>query len=187
MHLSESLIAIDRLEDIVENLLSMNRLDSGILKLKKTSNNLLDLASVVADARRRKSRDHPLSISVDKEVPLVSFDFNLMAQALTNIPLNVAMHTAAGTPVECSVQREGHAICLTFADQVPEVLPNLFGRFFRGENAAKGGVGLGLSICKGIVEAHGGSFSASQNREGGLFISLFLPACLAAEQRRDAS
>ncbi len=177
--LAETLTGTDRLNSIVENLLSMTRLESGMLHLKKSSNDIFDLVSVVADAMRRQSRDHPLSIRVDEDVPLVSLDFILMTQVLTNILINTTRHTPPGTPVEISVERKGRGVRITVADAgpgvAPEELPHLFDRFFRGSKAASGGVGLGLSICKGIVEAHGGKITAYLNRKGGLSVSIFLP------------
>ncbi len=177
--LSETLTATDRLNSIVENLLSMTRLESGMLRLKKSSNDIFDLVSVVADAMRRQSRDHPLSIRVDEDVPVVSLDFILMTQVLTNILVNAVRHTPPETPVEISVERKGRGVRITVADAgpgvAPEELPHLFERFFRGSKAASGGVGLGLSICKGIVEAHGGKITAYLNRKGGLSVSIFLP------------
>jgi len=184
--LAETLTATDRLNSIVENLLSMTRLESGMLRLKKSSNDVFDLVSVVADAMRRQSRDHPLSIRVDEDVPLVSLDFILMTQVLTNILVNAARHTPAGTPVEISVERKGRGARITIADAgpgvLPEELPHLFERFFRGSRAAAGGVGLGLSICKGVVEAHGGKITAFLNRKGGLSISIFLPDSIVEAQ-----
>jgi len=177
--LAETLTATDRLNSIVENLLSMTRLESGMLRLKKSSNDIFDLVSVVADAMRRQSRDHPLSIRVDEDVPLVSLDFILMTQVLTNILVNTTRHTPPGTSVDISVERKGRGVRMTVADAgpgvAPEELPHLFDRFFRGSKAASGGVGLGLSICKGIVEAHGGKITAYLNRKGGLSVSIFLP------------
>jgi two-component system sensor histidine kinase KdpD len=189
--LAETLTAVDRLDSIVENLLEMNRLDSGMLKPKKSENDIFDLMSVVADALRRQSRYYPLSIRIDEDVPQVCIDFILIVQALTNVLLNVARHTPPGTPVELTVERKDRAIRLTVADKgpgvLPEELPNLFGRFFRGKNAGQGGVGLGLSICKGIVEAHGGNISAFINRDGGLSVSIILPDCVAGANRQAAS
>jgi two-component system sensor histidine kinase KdpD len=184
--LAETLTATDRLNSIVENLLSMTRLESGMLRLKKSSNDVFDLVSVVADAMRRQSRDHPLSIRVDEDVPLVALDFILMTQVLTNILVNAARHTPPGTPVEISVERKGRGVRITIADAgpgvPPEELPHLFERFFRGSRAAVGGVGLGLSICKGIVEAHGGKVTAYLNRKGGLSVSIFLPDSIVEMQ-----
>jgi two-component system sensor histidine kinase KdpD len=177
--LSETLTAADRLNAIVENLLSMSRLESGMLRVKRSETDVVDLISVVADALRRQSKDHPLSIRIDEEVPPVSLDFVLMVQALTNILLNSARHTPAGTPIQISVEKIGNGVGFTVADEGPGVspdeLPHLFETFFRGKNAATGGVGLGLSICKGIVEAHGGRISAFVNRKHGLSISIILP------------
>jgi two-component system, OmpR family, sensor histidine kinase KdpD len=184
--LAETLTAADRLNSIVENLLSMSRLESGMLRLKKSANDIFDLVSVVADAMRRQTHDHPLSIRVDEDVPLVSLDFILMTQVLTNILVNTARHTPPGTSVEISVERKGRGVRITVADAgpgvPPEELPRLFDRFFRGRKAASGGVGLGLSICKGIVEAHGGKITAYLNRRGGLSVSMFLPESVVEGQ-----
>jgi two-component system, OmpR family, sensor histidine kinase KdpD len=183
--LGETLTATDRLNAIVENLLSMSRLESGMLRVKRSATDVFDLVSVVADALRRQSKDLPLSIRVDEDVPLVSIDFILMVQVLTNILANAARHTPAGTTIQLSVERKGNGIALTVADNGPGVpadeLPHLFETFFRGKKATTGGVGLGLSICKGIVEAHGGTIAAYNNRQGGLTVSITLPDCLAAE------
>jgi two-component system sensor histidine kinase KdpD len=177
--LSETLGASDRLNAIVENLLSMSRLESGMLRVKKSATDVVDLVSVVADALRRQSKDHPLSIAIDEEIPPVSMDFTLMVQVLTNIMANAVRHTPAGTPILMSVQKTGSGVEISVADEGPGVpadeLPHLFETFFRGKRAATGGVGLGLSICKGIVEAHGGRIAAFNNRKGGLTISIILP------------
>jgi two-component system sensor histidine kinase KdpD len=182
--LAETLTATDRLNAIVENLLSMSRLESGMLRLKKSETDIFDLVSVVADALRRQSKDHPLSISIDESVPAVSMDFILMVQVLTNILTNSAKHTPAGTPIQLGVERIENGVGITVADAgpgvAPEELPHLFDTFFRGRKAATGGVGLGLSICKGIVEAHGGRIAAYVNRKGGLSISIILPDSIVA-------
>jgi len=184
--LAETLTAVDGLDSLVENLLVMNRLDSGLLKPKKSRIDVVDLLSAAADALRRQSLDYPLTITVEEDAPSVSLDFILMAQALTNILQNVAVHTPPGTRVGLSAVRKGPGVQLTVADEgpgvPPEEIPNLFGRFYRGTNAANGCLGLGLSICKGIVEAHGGSITAFNNRKGGLSISIFLPECIAEDQ-----
>ena len=180
--LAETLTAADRLDAIVENLHCMSLLESGTLTVKKSDNDIIDLVSVVADKLGNKSQDHPLSIRVDEDVVAVSFDFVLIVHVLTNILLNLE-HTPSGTPVAITVERKGHGIQLTVSDEgpgvLPEELPDLFGRFFRGQNAAKSGVGLGLSICKGIVEAHGGNIGASINRKGGLSVVIVLPHCIS--------
>ncbi len=184
--LAETLTATDRLNAIVESLLSMSRLESGMLKLKKSATDIFDLVSVVADALRQQSKDHPLSISVDEGVTTVSVDFILMVQVLTNILSNSAKYTPRGTPIGLSAQKDGTSLELTVSDEGPGVpadeLPHLFETFFRGKSAATGGVGLGLSICKGIVDAHGGRIAAYVNRAGGLSVSIVLPDSIVIQE-----
>ncbi len=163
----------------------MSRIGSGTLRLRRSPTDVFDFASVVADALRRQSRDHPLSIYIDENVPSISMDFTLMVQAVSNILTNAAQHTPPGTPIELHVQRIGRDALVTVSDEGPGVpspeLPHLFDMFFRGQRAATGGVGLGLSICRGIAEAHGGTVTASASHRGGLSISILLPDSVVDE------
>jgi len=189
--LGETLTAVDRLNGIVENLLSMSRLESGMLRLKRSPADMMDLTSVVADSARRLSADHPLTISIEEDVPPVSLDFTLMVQVLANLLGNVAAHTPPGTKVQLGVERDADRVRITVADAGPGVdpaeLPHLFETFFRGRKAATGGVGLGLPICKGIVEAHGGTIAAFNNRQGGLSVTIVLPESGTAETEKQSS
>jgi two-component system sensor histidine kinase KdpD len=175
--LAETLEATDRLNGLVDNLLSMNRLEAGRLKLKKTPADPADLASVAAGSASLTG--HPLEVRVEEELPELEVDFVLFVQALANVLQNAANHTPAGTPIELSVKSSGTGVRFTVADAGPgvpaEELPRLFETFFRGSKAATGGVGLGLAICKGIVEAHGGKASAFHNARGGLSVAIELP------------
>jgi len=167
----------------VENLLSMSRLESGRLKLKKTLVDVSDLTSAVSDASSGRTAGHPFAIRADEDVNAVLVDFVLMAQALSGLIQNALTHTPPGTPVELAVTRRAAEILFTVSDEgpgvPPEELPRLFEPFFRGSRAAAGGIGLGLSICRGIVEAHGGRVSASINAKGGLTVSIALPEAVA--------
>ena len=175
--LAETLEATDRLNGIVDNLLSMSRLEAGRLKLKKAPADPADLASVAAGSASLAG--HPLEVRVEEELPAVEVDFVLFVQALANVIQNAANHTPAGTPIELEVARSGGGVRIVVADAGPGVpaveLPRLFETFFRGSRAAAGGVGLGLAICKGIVEAHGGRMAASLNAVGGLSVAIDLP------------
>jgi two-component system, OmpR family, sensor histidine kinase KdpD len=177
--LAETLGATDRLNAIVENLLNMSRLESGMLKPRKSPTDVFDLVSVVADALERQSREHPLSLQVDGTVSTISVDFILMVQVLSNLLSNAARHTPPGTAVQLVVGRRPGMVVITVSDEGPGVppdeLPRLFEPFFRGRAATAGGVGLGLSLCKGIVEAHGGGVAAYVNRAGGLSVSVSIP------------
>jgi two-component system sensor histidine kinase KdpD len=183
--MAETLTATDRLNAIVENLLSMSRLESGMLRLKRSETDVTDLASVAADALGRQSSDHPLSIHVEETIPPVALDFTLMVQVLSNLLTNAARHTPPGTPIRLEMEKTSDGISITVSDDGPGVpadeLPHLFETFFRGRKAGAGGVGLGLPICKGIVEAHGGRILAYLNRSGGLSVSIVLPGVLGGK------
>ena len=158
--LAETLTAADRLNAIVENLLSMSRLESGMLGSRSRTPTSSTSCRWWRTRCAASPRSIPFRFRIDAEVPPVSMDFILMVQVLTNLLTNAARHTPTGTAIHLSVERIGNGIELTVADEGPgvgpEELPHLFETFFRGKKAATGGVGLGLSICKGIVEAHGG-------------------------------
>ena len=175
--LAETLEASDRLNGIVDNLLSMSRLEAGRLKLKKAPADPTDLASVAASSAALAG--HPLEVRVDEELPALEVDFVLFVQALANVVQNAVNHTPAGTPIELAVENSGTGVRITVADAGPgvsvEELPRLFETFFRGSRVASGGVGLGLAICKGIVEAHGGRISAFINPRGGLSVAIEMP------------
>ncbi len=94
-----------------------------MLRLKRSSTDVMDLASVVADSARRQSSDHPLTISIEDDIPLVSLDFILMVQVLANLLGNVAAHTPPGTAVQLSVEKAGDGISITVADNGPGVAP----------------------------------------------------------------
>jgi two-component system sensor histidine kinase KdpD len=118
-------------------------------------------------------------------------DFTLMVQVLSNLVQNAVFYTPPGTPIEMMVERKGADVVITVSDSGPGVaadeLPRLFEVFFRGRNAASGGVGLGLSICKGIVEAHGGRIAAYTNRKGGLSVVITLSGAIVERAADDSA
>jgi two-component system sensor histidine kinase KdpD len=159
-----------RLNRLVGNLLDMTRLESGHMKLRREWCDLADLASVALRQLEKELARHPVTNNLPRGLPLVQIDFVLMEQVLVNLLLNAALHTPPGSRVILSVEVGAKDIALSVADNgpgiAPEALPHLFDKFYRAPGAAAGGSGLGLSIVKGFVDAHGGQVSA-QNRPGG--------------------
>jgi two-component system sensor histidine kinase KdpD len=159
-----------RLNRLVGNLLDMTRLESGHMKLRLDWCDLADLTGVALRQLDKELARHPVVNHLPPGLPLVKIDFVLMEQVLVNLLLNATVHTPPGTQIQISAQVGEKEIALTVADNgpgiPPEALPHLFDKFYRAPGAATGGSGLGLSIVKGFVEAHGGTVSA-QNRPGG--------------------
>jgi two-component system sensor histidine kinase KdpD len=159
-----------RLNRLVGNLLDMTRLESGHMKLRLEWCDLADLTGVALRQVEKELARHPVTNNLPRDLPLVKIDFVLMEQVLVNLFLNAALYTPSGTTVQINAAIEGREIALTVADNgpgfPPEALPHLFDKFYRAPGAAAGGSGLGLSIVKGFVDAHGGTVSA-QNRPGG--------------------
>jgi two-component system sensor histidine kinase KdpD len=171
--------AADRLNLLVENLLDMTRLESGLLKVRR---DWIDVSDVVSMAVRQTAdllTQHQLTVDLAPDLPLLRADFVLLQQALANLLHNAAVHTPPGTRVLVRAHREGERLLLVVEDGGPglpkEDPERVFDKFYRAPGAASGGTGLGLSIVRGLVEAHGGTVHAENKPEGGARFSIRLP------------
>ncbi len=178
--LAETLKAADTLNTLVENLLSMSRLETGSLRPHPEKTYVAELlgaaqASLASELVGRDLRLDPSCTDAEFEVDPV-----LMVQVFRNLMRNYAAYTPPDSRLVIEARNDGDTICLLFSDNGPGVpereLPSLFDTFYRGSNSGtRQGCGLGLSICRGIVEAHGGTISASTAASGGLVVSVQLP------------
>nr|MBK7069468.1 hypothetical protein [Deltaproteobacteria bacterium] len=112
-------------------------------------------------------------------MPLLSVDPLLIEQVLVNLLENAAKYTPAGTAIEVNASWDEALVTIEVADRglgLPEeALEKVFEKFYRGPHVGIGGVGLGLPICKGMVEAHGGSIEVFNREGGGAVFRLTLP------------
>ena len=160
----------DRLTLMVGNLLDLSRIEGGALRPAKEWYDVAELLADVANQLRNRAPDHPLVTEVEPDLPIAYFDYVEMAQVLLNLGDNAAKYAQPGTPIVMSAQRTADAIEVAVRDGGPGVpartLPRLFEKFYRADETGKiGGTGIGLTICKGLVEAHGGRIWA-ESREG---------------------
>jgi signal transduction histidine kinase len=120
-----------------------------------------------------------MMIDVPPDLPPFRADGGLLAQSLATLLGNASSHGASHEPTVCKVRRDGDFIVFEITDRGPGVPPGneekIFERFARGPDAAPGGLGLGLSIARRLVEAHGGTLTAENRPAGGARFLLRLP------------
>jgi len=168
-----------RLNRVVGNLLDVARLESGKVRPRLDWHDARDLVQTTLRELERELAAHPVKPDLPAAPLLARIDFSLVQHALANLLLNAAAYTPPGTPVEVQARTVDESLVLSVADRGPgipaEILPRLFDKFFRGPESGAGGSGLGLTIAKGFVEAHGGTITAENRPSGGAVFTLRLP------------
>lgn len=153
-----------RLSRFVVNLLDMSRIESGAFNPRRE---LVDIGDVVRYAVERSRKEFPqltTSVSLERDLPLIRGDANLLSQILFNLLDNA--HKYGGDSAAIYARRDGSDLILSVTDEGPGVKPadleRIFEKFYRGGrvDGRKAGTGLGLSICRGLVEAMGGTIIA---------------------------
>jgi two-component system, OmpR family, sensor histidine kinase KdpD len=155
-----------RITQLVSNLLDMARLQSGTVTLKRDWQSLEELAGSAIRSIASALKDHPVHVELPADLPLLYGDGVLLERVLVNLFENTAKYTPLGTPITLSARSDGEKIRITVTDSGPGLpkgdAENLFRKFSRGEKESSApGVGLGLAICRAIVQAHGGDITAT--------------------------
>ncbi|MFL9890424.1 DUF4118 domain-containing protein [Paraburkholderia sp. RL17-383-BIF-A] len=158
-----------RMTGIVTNLLDMARLQAGSLQLNQQWTLLEETVGAALRACKRVLANHPVQVKLPADLPLLHLDAVLMERLFSNLFENAAKYTAPTTPLTIGAQRldaDGKSFVRVTVDDDGPGLPagmeaRVFEKFTRGEKeSAKPGIGLGLAICRAIVEAHGGTIGA---------------------------
>jgi len=161
-HLSNEIFkASARLNHLVENLLNMSRLESGKISAHFDWCDINDLLNRVSKILKKELEQFHLVSIIPSEMPLVRLDFGLMEQVLYNLILNACQYTPSGSTIRFEANYDRAYLILVIEDNgpgfPPEFLDKVFIKFFKVDNLKTGGLGLGLSIVKGLVEAHKGT------------------------------
>jgi two-component system sensor histidine kinase KdpD len=161
--LNEITIASTRLNRQVENLLSMSRLESGIIQVKKDWCDVKELIYTTLKQFEPTIGKYRVSIFVPDNLPLFKLDFGLIDQVLHNLISNAIHHTPEGTDIIIKADCIEDKLLMTISDNgkgFPEKdINKVFDKFYRVQGSKSGGTGLGLSIARGFVEAHHGTIS----------------------------
>lgn len=174
-----------RLRRVVDQLVESTRIESGALKPKPEWCDLLELLEQAANESEEAISAHQLEIAIDEKSPaLVLIDADLFLAALCNLLTNAGHHTPPGTPILLSAAiNESGELEIHVRDKGPGLADpqRVFDRFHRGEASRPGGLGLGLSIVRGLIRGLGGSVEARNAPGGGADFILRIPVRTARE------
>jgi two-component system sensor histidine kinase KdpD len=169
-----------RMNDLVNNLLDMARLQSGEVHLNRQWQPLEEVIGTALRARQAALTGHRVRTLLPAHLPLVEIDSVLIERVLCNLLENTAKYTPAGSDISIRAAATGAVMEVAIADNGPGIPPEkvetIFDKFTRGEReSAIPGVGLGLAICRAIIEAHGGKIWAENPAGGGARFIFTLP------------
>ncbi len=153
----------DRLSELIGNLLDMSRIEAGTLRVEPEPTDLQPIIQETATEFQMMTHDHQISVQLPRHLPLVQADARRARQVVRNLVENAVKYSPDGGLITISAESRAEAVQVNVADQgigiEPQQLEHIFDRFYQVDNASTrkvGGSGLGLSICRAIIEAHDG-------------------------------
>lgn len=172
----------NRLQELIDHLLDLSRLEAGMLSIAQESHSLQEIIVDVLPQFQVMTQKHVLSLRLPANLPPVFVDAKRIAQVLVNLVRNASTYAPEGTEIILTAGARGGFAQVSVIDQGPGIPPaerkRAFQAFWRGiheENGAGKGAGLGLAICKGLVEAHGGRIWVKKKTTPGTTISFTIP------------
>lgn len=173
----------ERLNRLVQNLLQMTRLESGALQLHRDWHPLEEVVGAALGRLTRSLGDRRVTVSLPPDLPLVAIDDVLIEQVLLNLLDNAVKHTPPDSAIRIIATATDRKVTVEIADHGPGLRAGeedrVFEKFYQAGPRTRQGAGLGLAICRGIVEAHGGRIWAHNLPEGGVAFLFTLPLTAA--------
>ncbi len=166
--------------NMVSNLLEMARLQTSNMKLRKEWQPLEEVIGSSTKLLKLALQQHSVKVNLPADLPLLEFDAVLLERVFCNLLENAAKYSPAETPITINATILASTVEVCVCNQgdgiAPEKLQHIFDLFERGNHESTVvGVGLGLSICRAIIEAHGGKIEAKNQLSGGSCICFYLP------------
>jgi len=169
-----------RLNRLIENLLNMSRLESGHISVRLDWCDINDLVNKVISDLKNELASFNLKVNIQEDMPLIKIDFGLMEQVLYNLLFNSCEYAPDFSEIRMDVLYVSGEMLIYVSDNGPgfpeHTLQDVFKKFFRVERSKVGGLGLGLSIVKGFVEAHKGSVMVENRNSGGARFTIRIPS-----------
>ena len=169
--------------NLVENLLAVTRIEGGQVNLTRNIELMDEVVSEALKHINRKSKEHTIRVTSGKDFILAHIDAKLIVQVIINLVDNAIKYTPVGSVIEIHTDQKEQWVTVSVSDNGPgipdEQKPRIFDMFYSGANKvvdSRRSLGLGLSLCKSIVTAHGGTISVSDNQPNGTVFTFTLPA-----------
>jgi two-component system, OmpR family, sensor histidine kinase KdpD len=171
--------ATERLNRLVGNLLNVSRLESGSIKPKLDWCDVNELLYTVVNHLETELKSHQVIINTPKNLPFLKLDFGLMEQAIHNIVYNCSIYTPEKSSISITADYIDNQCIIKISDTgsgFPKAdLSKVFEKFYRSKKTQTGGLGLGLSITKGFIEAQGGQIKVSNIKGSGALFTILIP------------
>jgi PAS domain S-box-containing protein len=171
----------NRLHELIDHLLDLSRLEAGMLPISMEPHLLPEIIDDALPQLQILTREHKLTMHLPANLPPVNADIRRIAQVLVNLVKNASTYAPKGTEINISASVRGEFVQININDQGSGIPPaehkRVFKAFERGANDeyVAQGAGLGLAICKGLVEAHGGRIWIKRKNTPGATISFTIP------------
>ena len=177
----------DRMDGLIGDLLDAGRIGAGVMPVDPEAQALAGLVERARTAFAGAGARHTVVVDLPPDLPRVMADARRIVQVLNNLLSNAARHSPAASPIRVAAARDGAHVAVSVADDgegmAPERLVHLFRRHAGIAGGEGGGSGLGLVICRGLVEAHGGRIRAESGGPGrGTTVTFTLPAAEAEDR-----
>jgi two-component system, OmpR family, sensor histidine kinase KdpD len=169
-----------RMAGLANNLLDMARLEAGAVVLNRQWQPLEEVVGGALAGMNSRMANHPVSVRLPRDLPLVEVDSLMIERVFSNLLENAVKYTPPGTAIEISAATDQGQLLVTVSDHGPGIPAGeeerIFEKFHRvASEGNQGGAGLGLTICRAIVEAHGGRMWADNLPSGGAAFHFALP------------
>lgn len=170
------------LTNLVENLLSVTRLEDGNMKLNKSAELIDEIIAEALNHINKRSVEHKITVCESDDILLVDVDARLIVQVIINIVDNAIKYTPKGSEITISTQKKDKMLSVSIADNgngiTDDIKDKVFDMFYTGANKiadSRRSLGLGLALCKTIISAHGGEITVSDNNPHGAVFTFTMP------------
>jgi two-component system sensor histidine kinase KdpD len=182
----------ERLGNLIQNLLSMSRLESPTIDLRRSPEAVEDIVAAALDRLRDALAERQVTVEMSNDLPWVLAEPALIEQVLLNLLENALRYTPPHSSIEVAARASDGVVKVQVSDTGPGVAVSerekVFEKFFRGSHSGRsdGGAGLGLTICRAIIHAHGGRIAIREHQSGGTVVEFTLPVTPVVAARQES-